>query len=131
MHSIKWYKDNLEFYRYVPGGTYIYILYWVDRILQQSCTASAEANMKHALTQMPYRFAAIYETPSIYFPIFTQISTLVYQLIILCSVNNVPLYHGLASLAWQVHLHFLFSILLDKDEREFLREGNTFLILFS
>ena len=38
----------------------------MDRILPQICTVSAYANMKHALKQMQYRFALIYETPSKY-----------------------------------------------------------------
>ena len=33
----------------------------VDRILPQICTASALANMKHALTQLQYRFAEKYD----------------------------------------------------------------------
>ena len=37
----------------------------VSQNLPQICTASAQANMKHALKQMQYRFAVIYETPSI------------------------------------------------------------------
>ena len=40
------------------------LIYWVDRILPQICTASASANMKHALTQVQYRFAPIYGKPS-------------------------------------------------------------------
>jgi len=41
--------------------------YWVDRILPQICTASAKADLKYALTQMQYRIAVIYETPSTVF----------------------------------------------------------------
>ena len=40
------------------------IYYRVDRILPQICTASAQVNMKHALTQMQYRFAIVYLTLS-------------------------------------------------------------------
>ena len=40
------------------------ILYRVDRILPQICTASAKVNMKHALTQMQYRIAIINVTLS-------------------------------------------------------------------
>ena len=38
--------------------------YRVSQNLPQICIASAYANMKHALKQMQYRFAVIYETLS-------------------------------------------------------------------
>ena len=47
---------------YVPA---VFKPYRVDRILPQICTAYAEANRKHSLKQMQYRFAGIFETLSI------------------------------------------------------------------
>jgi len=41
-----------------------WITYWVSQNLPKICPASAQANMKHVLKQMQYRFTLIYEALS-------------------------------------------------------------------
>ena len=43
--------------------------------LPQICTASAKANMSHALKQLLYRVAVIYGTLSIYIPVLPLLVT--------------------------------------------------------